>query len=154
MPLQYTAEISVSLPRDQVVAIFEDPEQASHWMEGLQSMTPISGEPGAVDSVTELDFLMGKRRMVMKEMITANDLPETFSCRYDADGVRNFIDNRFIAVSENETRWEMDNVFEFEGFMMKIMGALMPFMFKKQTMTYAQNFKAWAEDGKSVMQKS
>ncbi len=135
MPLKYTAEITVALPRDKVVAIFEDPEQASHWMEGLQSMKPISGEPGAVDSVTELDFLMGKRRMVMKETITANSLPETFSCRYDADGVHNFIDNRFIAVSENETRWEMDNVFEFEGIMMKIMDTLIPFMFKKQTMT-------------------
>jgi len=30
LPLQYTAEISVSLPRDQGVAIFEDPEQAAH----------------------------------------------------------------------------------------------------------------------------
>ena len=68
--------------------------------------------------------------------------------------MRNFIDNRFVVVSENETRWEMDNVFEFAGFMMKVMGTLMPFMFKKQTMTYAQNFKAWAEDGKSVTQKS
>lgn len=154
MPLKYSTQITVSLPREKVVAIFEDPGQASHWMEGFISMVPVSGEPGAVDAVSQLTFQMGKRRMEMTETILVNNLPETFSCRYDTDGVRNVIDNRFIAVGENETNWEMDNVFEFSGFMMKVMGTLMPFMFKKQTATYARNFKAWAEEGKSVALKS
>ncbi|GAB5560344.1 MAG: hypothetical protein SynsKO_19910 [Synoicihabitans sp.] len=154
MPLRYTSEITVSLPREKVVAIFEDHEQAPHWMDGFISMEPVSGEPGAKGSVSHLKFQMGKRRIEMKETILANNLPETFSCRYDADGVINRIDNRFIIVNENETRWEMDNVFEFQGMMMKMMGTLMPFLFKKQTMTYAKNFKAYAEDGVSVAKAS
>ncbi len=154
MPLKYTSEISVSLPRDKVVAIFEDHEQVPHWMEGFISLDAVSGEPGAEGSVSNLKFQMGKRLIDMKETILAKHLPETFSCQYDADGVKNMIDNRFVEVSKNETRWEMDNVFEFEGFMMKLIGTLMPFMFKKQTMTHAKNFKAYAENGVSVAKSS
>ncbi len=154
MPLKYSTHVTVARSRDEVIAIVKDPEQAPHWMQGFVSAEPTSGEPWAEGSMSKLVFKMGKRDMVMDETITANQLPEGYSVRYDSGGVRNFIDNRFVVVSDQETRWEMDNVFEFEGMMMKIMGTLMPFMFKKQTETYAQNFKAWAEEGKSVTDKS
>ncbi len=150
MPLRYSSEITVARPRDEVIAIVKDPAQSKHWMEGIVSAEPVSGEPWAKGSVSKLVFKMGKRDMVMEETILENTLPEGYRCCYTTEGVRNEIENRFVVVSENETRWEMDNVFEFEGFMMKMMGTLMPFMFKKQTMTYARNFKAYAENGTSV----
>lgn len=154
MPLRYSTEVTVARSRDDVIAIVKDPSQAPHWMEGFVSAEPTEGEPWATGSKSKLTFKMGKRDMVMEETILANSLPDGYHVEYTTDGVRNEIENRFIAVSDNETRWEMDNVFEFGGFMMKVMGTLMPFMFKKQTATYAQNFKAYAEDGTSVAKSS
>lgn len=150
MPLRYSTEVTVARSRDDVIAIIQDPAQAPHWMEGFVSAEPIEGEPWATGSKSRLTFKMGKRDMEMVETILTNNLPDGYHVEYTTDGVRNEIENRLIAVSDTETRWEMDNVFEFGGFMMKLMGGLMPFMFKKQTATYAQNFKAYAEDGTSV----
>jgi len=150
MPLRYSTQITVARSRDDVIAIVQDPAQAPHWMEGFVSAEPVEGEPWAVGSTSKLTFKMGKRDMVMVETILSNTLPEGYTCQYTTNGVRNEIENRFVAVTETETRWEMDNIFEFSGFMMKLMGTLMPFMFKKQTTTYARNFKAYAENGTRV----
>jgi len=154
MPLRYSTEVTVARSRADVLAIVQDPAQARHWMEGFVSAESIEGEPWAEGSKSKLTFKMGKRDMVMEETILSNTLPEGYTCQYTGPGVRNEIENRFIVVSENETRWEMDNVFEFDGFMMKVMGTLMPFMFKKQTATYAQNFKVYAENGTSIAKAS
>ena len=58
--------------------------------------------------------------------------------------------NRFTAVEPGKTRWVTENEFHCAGLFMKIMAFLMPGAFKKQTLRYMQNFKAFAESGASV----
>ncbi|WP_337251640.1 hypothetical protein [Maribacter halichondriae] len=45
---------------------------------------------------------------------------------------------------------DFETDFQFEGFMMKTMGFLMPGAFKKQSKKYMEDFKAFAEEGVSV----
>lgn len=145
MPLHYSEQITLTLPRNKVIELFSDPENLSKWMCGLQNLEHLEGEPGQVGAMSRLTMKMGKRVMVMTETITRNELPTEIDFEYECDGVHNTVRNQFVELSEKETVWETINVFKFDGLMMKIMGTIMPFMFRKQTREYMGNFKAFAE---------
>ncbi len=53
-------------------------------------------------------------------------------------------------IDANTTKWRSESEFQFSNFMMKVMGFLMPDAFKKQSLKYINNFKAFAKNGTSV----
>jgi hypothetical protein len=121
--VDYTVEIDIALPRDEVARLFADPDKLVKWQRGLPSIEPLSGEPGQPGSTARLVFLNGKRRLEMVETITANDLPEAFHGTYDAKGVHNVVENWFTEPAPGTTHWVSRNAFEFQGFM-KVIGLL------------------------------
>jgi hypothetical protein len=68
---------------------------------------------------------MGKREIEMIETIIHRNLPDEFSGTYEAKGVYNKINNKFVAKSENATTWKTENEFRFKGFM-KLFAFFMP----------------------------
>ena len=150
--MQYDISITIDLPRNRVIELFDDPANLPKWQRGLMSFEPISGEPGMVGAKSRLVFQMGKRRLEMIETITRRDLPDAFDGTYDVEGTHNIVQNRFHEVGPNQTLWESNNVFEFASWPMKLMGLLVPGMFKAQSLKFAEDFKAFAERGVDVRQ--
>jgi hypothetical protein len=147
--MKYTVDIELDLPRSRVIELFDNTDNLYKWQQGLQSFEPISGEPGQVGAKSKLVFKMGKREIEMIETITKRELPEQFNGTYDAKGVFNIVNNRFIEVGPQKTRWESECEFRFSGFM-KVIGFLMKGAFPKQSLKYMKDFKAFAEDGTDV----
>ena len=143
--MKYSTEIEINLPVAKVIELFDDPENLKHWQPGLKSFEHISGVPGQVGAKSKLLFQMGKREMEMIETITVRNLPQEFSGTYEVDGVFNIVKNYFVPIDENRTKYISEQEFQFKGFM-KIMGWLMPGMFKKQSQTFLENFKNFAEN--------
>lgn len=129
---------------EEVVRFFKNPDHYKEWMEGLQSMKFVSGNHGEVGTKTQFHFKMGKREIEMLETVLTNDLPREYSVSYEAKGVYNIVTNRFEKISETKTRYKTDQEFRFQGFM-KLIGWLMPGVFKKQSKKYLQDFKRFAE---------
>lgn len=142
--MKYTCETEINKPVDKVVELFDNPDNLKKWMEGLQSFEHISGTPGQPGAKSRLKFKMGKRELEMIETITVRDLPAEFSGTYEAKGVFNVVKNRFISISASKTKYISEQEFQFRGFM-KIIAALMPGAFKKQSMKYLNDFKTFAE---------
>lgn len=113
-------------------------------------MEHISGQKGNVGATSKLTYNMGGREIEMIETITFKDAPEAYHLTFDAKNVYNIQENYFEEISSDSTKWISKNEFKFNGFM-KIMGMLMPKAFKKQTLSYMKDFKAFAEEGKSVL---
>jgi hypothetical protein len=80
----------------------------------------------------------------MIETITKRSLPDEFSGTCETKGVMSEIQNRFIEVSPEQTKWIVNNKFRFSG-LMQIMARLMPGTFKKKSYIYMELFKAFAE---------
>lgn len=148
-----TVEIEINLPREEVVKLFDSQENCFKWQEGLQSFEHLSGEPGQPGAQSKLVYQMGKRRIEMIETITTRNLPDEFSGTYDAKGVHNVVENRFIEIGPDKTKWESENEFQFTGFM-RLIGFFMGSAFPKQSLKYLKNFKAFAEEGKDVRDQS
>ena len=142
--MKYTLEIDLDLPRDSVIELFDNPDNVSQWQPDLIGFEHESGDPGRVGARSRLRYTMGKKEIEMIETITSRQLPDEFSATYEAKGVWNQVVHRFIDVGPNQTRWVLDAVFRCNG-SMSVMAFLMPGMFKKQTLKYMQQFKAFAE---------
>jgi uncharacterized membrane protein len=145
--MKYTVDIIIEKPIDQVVEFFENPDNKYLWMEGLESFEHLTGTQGQSGSTSKMKFILGNRKVEMVETITLNNLPEEFCGTYEANGVLNIQKNKFIKVSDCETKYISENEFKLKGFM-KLIGLLMPFSFKNQTKKYLSNFKNSVENGK------
>ena len=143
--MKYTCELTLNLPRDEVIALFNDPDNLSKWQPGLQSFEHVSGEAGQPGAKSRMLYNEGRREIEMIETIIARDLPESFSATYEAKGVWNEISNQFL-VEGDQTRWVMDSEFRFSGFM-RLMPIFMRGAFRKQTMKTMERFKEFAEGG-------
>ena len=146
----YTVSIDIDLPRDRVVELFDNPENMIMWQNGLQSVEPISGDPGQPGAKTKLVYLNGRHRIELIETVTHRNLPEQFDGTYEWSSGSNTLKNRFIELGPGKTRWESTCEYAFTSIMLKLMGFLMPGKFKEQNMKFLKNFKAFCEDGASV----
>jgi len=142
--MKYTNEVIINLPVNKVVELFDNTENLKKWQPGLESLDHISGTPGEPGAKSKLFFKMGKREVEMVETITSKNLPQVYSFIDEAKGVYNVVRNSFIPENDQSTRYLTENEFRFSGFM-KLMGFLMPGMFKKQSQKYLVYFKEFAE---------
>lgn len=142
--MKYAVHIDIDRPIKEVVEKFDNPNNLKKWMEGFQSIEPISGPPGQVGSKSKIVFQMGKRRMEMQETILTRNLPHELAFVYNVNGMNNIVRNKFESLGENKTRVINDQEFQFKGFM-KVMGWLIPGVFKKQSMKYLVAFKKFVE---------
>jgi hypothetical protein len=147
--MKYTTEIVVDIPRDEFIKKMDDPENMKHWQRGLIKYEQLSKTPGQEGAQMSLSYTLGKREMDMVETIIKRKLPEEMHMTYDTKGVHN-IQKNYFKDEGDKTRWVSETEFQFSGFGMKLMGFLMPGAFKKQSFKYMQDFKAFAETGKSV----
>jgi hypothetical protein len=147
--MEYTQEIEIALPREDVVRLFDDPANLVRPQRGLQSFEHLDGTPGEAGARSRLVYVNGRRRIEMVETITRRDLPDAFHGTYDAKGVHNVVENYFTEPAPGRTRWVSRNVFEFTGFM-KVVAALLGRSFPKQSKVFMEDFKAFAEKGTDV----
>ncbi len=149
--MKYTCEIEINLPREKVIELFDNPDNMRFWQPGFISFTPLSGTPGREGAKSRLMYKMGKREVEMIETITKRNLPEEFNGIYEAKGVFNVVNNRFVVLSPDKTKWMSESEFQLSG-IMRLFGFLMPGAFKKQSYKYLVHFKEFAEQGKKVGQ--
>ena len=148
--MEYTTEIIIEKPLQEVAKKMNSAENMKHWQEGLVSAEHISGTPGEFGAKMKLQYNFGKRKMELIETITKHDFPNEFHATYTTKGVRNIQQNYFESTPEGHTKWVSKNEFQPTNFMMNAMLFLMPGAFKKQTKKYMTNFKNFAEKGLSV----
>ncbi|WP_424962203.1 SRPBCC family protein [Ekhidna sp.] len=142
--MKYTCEVVIDKPRDEVIKVFDNPDNMKYWQKGFESFEHVSGEPGksGAESIIKYDF--GNRKMELIETITFRQLPDEFHGNYTTKGVVN-IQKNYFKEEDGKTRWISEAEFKFSGFM-KIMAFFMgkkPFM--KQTQAFMEDFKAFAE---------
>ncbi len=143
--MKYTCKLVINLPREQVVELFDNPDNLPRWMEGLQSFEHLSGEPGRPGAKSRLIFERGEgETFEMIETLTRNNLPDEMSGTYQTNGTCNRIVNRFVAEGPDATRWVAENEFHFSGFM-RIAAWFMRPLFKRQSLKFMRAFKVFAE---------
>jgi len=142
--MKYTCEVTIDKPRNETVALFDNPDNLKYWQKGLVSFEHVTGEPGKPGAESIIKYDMGKRKVEMIETITYNQLPDEFHSNYTANGVVN-IQRNFFADEGTETKWTSESEFKFSGFMKFLVFFMGKGAFQKQTQSYMEDFKSFAE---------
>lgn len=143
--MKYSCQIDIHLPRERVIMLFDDLANLKRWQPTLRSVEPLGGVPGQVGTQMRLRYKEGQREIVLVETITVRALPERFAGTYTMDGVHNTVDNTFDVIAADQTRWTCTSEFKFDSVWMRLMGAVAPGLFRKQTLKFMEQFKAFAE---------
>jgi len=142
--MKYDTEIDISLSRDKVIELFDNPDNMQKWQEGFVSMEHLEGDYGQAGAKSKLVFNMNNRKLEMMETIVTRNLPDEFSAIFEAPNVWNLSENFFSEIDANTTKWLAKNEFKCGG-MVGVMAFFMPWMFKRQTLKNMQSFKRFAE---------
>ena len=142
--MKYRTSVEIDLPRERVVALFDNPDNYPKWQDSLVNMERLEGEPGQVGTTTRLEHKMGKREVTMIETVTLRELPDRFTATYEAKGVWNVAANTFEELENGRTRWTIGTEFRCRGIVW-LMTKLMPGMFKKQTQAVMEAFRDFAQ---------
>ncbi len=141
----YTLSVEIEQPIARVAELFGDPETLPFWQPGFQGLEKQD------DGTTKLRYLNRGREVVMIETVIKDDLPREYTSRFVVPGMMAMtVANRFEEIAPDRTRYVSENTAESQGLMMKIIGFLMPGCFKKESLRYMENFKAFAEHGTDV----
>lgn len=142
--MRYSFDIKIEKPIEVVIQKFKDEEGLKHWMDGFQKVEHISGIPGTKGAVSDFYFLHKKREMKIRETILEENLPKSIKFAYQSSMGYNEVETVFEPINENRINLTSNNYFKLKG-LMKVFGWLMPGMFKKQSLKYMTNFKAYCE---------
>ena len=143
--MKYTCSIDIDKPLEEVVRLFDNPDNLKYWQPGLQSYERLSGVPGEPGAQAALQYKMGNREIEMIETVVDRNHPHEFTNRYEAKGVTNISTSIFEPINEHRTRYRSEQEFLLSGFM-KLMGWFMPGAFRKQSEKYLQQFKEYVEN--------
>lgn len=146
--MKYKQEIVIDRPVEQVVSLFNSPDNLKRWHPDLVSIELLKGEERQVGSESRMLYSTKRGDFELIETITKNDLPHELSGEYDTvgKGMFNTMSNRFSPVGQSKTRYEIEIDYQFSGIMMKLMGLTMGRVFKKQSCKSLERFKAFVEE--------
>ncbi|MEJ2005154.1 MAG: SRPBCC family protein [Cyclobacteriaceae bacterium] len=147
--MKYTCSIDIDRPFNEVITLFDNPDNLKHWQPGLISYERLSGKPGEPGAKAKLHYKMGKRDVEMIETIREHDKAGKFVSTYETNGVTNISTSIFEPINEHRTRYISEQEFIFSG-IMKLMGWFMPGAFRKESEKYLHRFKEFAESDTQI----
>ena len=142
--MKYSTEITIDLPRERVIELFDSFDNLVKWQPGLKSYEHLSGTPGEPGAKTRLLYDENGRDLEMIETVLRREMPDEFTGTYEAKGVWNWTSNRFFEDGADQTRWVLETEFKFSG-LMKVMALFMRGAFPKRTLQSMNMFKTFAE---------
>jgi hypothetical protein len=158
--MRYTVSIEIAQSREKVVQLLVDPTQLPKWLRGLVLHEPLSGTHGQVGTKSRVVLQMGNQKFEGVETITRRDpvdlhgipkeRPVHFEREIVGDGMWSAARDRFTEIDPNTTLWVSENEYRFSSLLMRLVGLVMPGVFRKQSLQHMQDFKAFAEHGKDV----
>jgi carbon monoxide dehydrogenase subunit G len=142
--MKFSSEVIVDRPREQVLDLIMAPGNFSKWQPGVKSFQLLSGVQGQPGARAKVAVDMYGVKMEMTETIVERRMPDVYTLRYDAKGVKNVVENRFYEDGPGRTRWVMNTTLEFSP-LTAVAAGFIKDIIVKQNHQSMQNFKAFAE---------
>ncbi len=143
--MKFALAITINLPRERVLEIFDDHDNVTKWQPNLVSRELLEGKLGYPGCRTRMVFNTLGQRIEMLETVISRDLPDEFRAEYSSNGVLNTARNIFIAQTPETTRWISENVFTFSGLKGVALKRVPEALYKSQTRSVMMEFKRYAE---------
>ena len=145
--MKFGGYLDIKAPLQTVVDYFKNVDLLGEYQDGFVSKTTIEGNPWEEGTRSIMEYKHDKMEMILEETILENKLPASFKAFYYHKHMDNTMESKFIALDENNTRFEFD--FEYtriNWIMPKLMAILFPGVYKKQAFKWMNQFKTFVEN--------
>jgi hypothetical protein len=141
--LKSVVELEIDAPRPKVAQLFADPLDNPRWMEDIERVEPIRGEPGVPGSIYRLVPKRGK--MVFEATVVSRKLPTELKLALDAPGVSVDVNGTLLESSAERTKLISEETFRFKGALRKLFGFLAQGAIRRAHRRHMESFKRFAE---------
>ncbi len=143
--MKFRSEVEIAKPMDELIVLIQDPENTLKWLEGLRSVKHISGEERQAGAISKVVFDSPAGRMHITETVVSNELPDEYIMRYEGPGYISYSNYTFQKLSNDTTRFVMQQQVELKG-ALKLAGGLVKGKMNRQLNISAESFKRFAEN--------
>ena len=148
--LSYYEEIIINSDIQNVIDLHEDPNYLEHYMNGFISFKTVQGESRKTGSISEISIVFNSnesvtRKIVMKEKVLSNNLPNEKVIQLNTGSVNNLITYRFVKLGKDKTQFFRTHEYEFNTYM-KVYSFFMSRKIKRESYKYLKNFKNFVEN--------
>jgi hypothetical protein len=139
-------ELEIEAPLEKVAGLLADPANMTKWMDDLERVEPVSGEPGMPGSTFRMIGKAGGPQSNFVVTVTARTLPEILGWKLQSPSVDVAIADTFTALSARRTKLVSEEVFRFHSVFNTLFGFLALSTIRKHHRRHIQSFKRFAED--------
>ena len=144
MHLKYSLILNAS--RERAWRAFENPANLKRWQSTLLSYEPLTGQAGEPGATARLTFDEEGRRIELTKTVNSRREPEESVATYDSvHGTKSLL-NRFVAIDDEHTRWDLEAVLALKG-AARLMAPMLRGTLERRLRTDADRFKALLEAG-------
>jgi hypothetical protein len=139
-------ELEIEAPLEKVAALLADPGTMTKWMDDLERVEPLSGEPGMPGSTFRM---VGKASGPQRNFVVTvkeRTLPKTLRLKLQSPSVDVAIADTFSALSARRTKLVSEEVFHFHGLFNTLFSFLAQSTIRKHHRRHIESFKQFAED--------
>lgn len=152
--MKFSCDVDISLDRNKVVELFDNPDNLRYWQDGFVSFENISGNKGEVGAKSKMIYDQNGRKMELLETLEVSNLPEELTGFYEHPMMDNTMQNLFSINKDGTTKWTANiHYTRMKGFM-KIIAWIRPSMFKNQVQKWMDQFKVFAEKSAEIKSPS
>ena len=135
--------LDINLPQRRLAELFTDPSNAPKWMDDVERIEPVTGEPGEPGSVYRLVPKRGK--LVFVATVVARELPTQSQLSLDAPSVSVSVTAKLFKLSEQRTKLTSEETFRFKGPFNRVFGFVARGAIKRAHRRHIEAFKRFAE---------
>jgi carbon monoxide dehydrogenase subunit G len=143
--MKFKSEVEIEKPIDYLLGLIQDSENTLKWLEGLRSVKHISGEMHQAGAISKVVFDSPAGRMFITETVIRNELPEEYVMKYEGNGYTSYSNYSFEKLSDQSTKFIMQQQVELKG-AFKLASGLLKGTMSKQLNKSAESFKRYAEN--------
>jgi hypothetical protein len=140
--MKSVVELEIDVPQARLADLFTDPQQCTSWMDDIDRVETISGQPGMPGYKYRL--VPKKGEMVFVATVLAGNLPAEARLSLEASNVTVSVKGTFVALSSDRTRLTSEEVFSFRG-PLKAFGFLEQGAIRAAHRRHMEAFKRFAE---------
>ena len=136
-------ELDIDVPQAKLAELFTDPRRNPEWMDDLERIEPVAGNPGEPGSTYRL--IPKRGNLIFVARVISRELPTEARLVLEAPSVSVAVTGKFFALSEKTTRLVSEEVFTFKGIFGKIVGFFAEGSIKDAHRRHMESFKRFAE---------
>ena len=140
----YTAQVSVNKPVNEVFKIFNNSENIKNWIPEIKSLDIVNENPGKTGSVYKIVLDNQGQEITMTEKVIAYVENEKLTLFFDAENMLKRDDYVFTG-NNGMTTITLNSSCQGETYIMSCMFPYFKSTFQEQDQSYLNNFKAFVE---------